>query len=130
MMHAAGSSQRHVKYLIVDDHAPSRQLIRDFLPGSDPEVIECADGAQALIAFFENERPDWVLMDVEMPGLDGLSALRAMRFGYPDARVVIVSQHDGAVLRAEAIADGAMEFIPKDDLTQLRRLLESYLTNP
>lgn len=118
-----------MRYLIVDDHAPSRQLIRDFLPGPDPEVIECSDGAEAL-RVFQTERPDLVLMDIEMPGLDGLSALRAIRAHDPGARVLIVTQHDNAILRQEATTSGALGFIPKDDLTRLRELLESYHPRP
>jgi CheY-like chemotaxis protein len=124
VIHEAPRQIRRVKYLVVDDHGASRQLIRDFLPGTDSEVVECADGVEA-VAAFQKESPDWVLMDIEMPGMDGLSALRAILSLNPDARVVIVTQHDTPVLRREAMASGAAGFIPKDDLTQLRHLLQS-----
>lgn len=114
-----------MKYLVVDDHAPCRQLIRDFLPKGDVEVVECSNGTEA-VNVFDAELPDWVLMDIELPGMDGLTALRAIRLKHPNARIAIVTQYDSDFLREDAAEAGATAFISKDDLTQLRALLEQY----
>ena len=60
------------KYLVVDDHAAFRQTVKDFLPGKQVEVIECDDGAE--VVAYDKHKPDWTVMDIQMPGMDGLKA--------------------------------------------------------
>jgi two-component system response regulator DesR len=108
-------------FLLVDDHAGFRRTVRDFLP-ADAEVVECGDGGEAVRAH-ANHRPDWTLMDLEMPGMDGLAATRAILFADPQARVAIITSHDTAECRAEAELAGATAFVPKADLSTLFELL-------
>jgi CheY-like chemotaxis protein len=108
--------------LIVDDNPKMRLLIRSIVRSISDDVVECADGADALAAYIAH-RPAWVLMDVEMAGMDGLQATRAITGQFPDARVVIVSQHTDAATRQAARAAGAAAFVAKDALTDLRALL-------
>jgi DNA-binding NarL/FixJ family response regulator len=110
------------KLLIVDDHAAFRRTLRAFLPPG--EVIECADGRDAL-ACYEAERPDWVLMDIEMPGVDGLTATRELKQRFPAARVIIVTHHCEDELRMAALDAGACEFLLKDQLADLGSLIEA-----
>ena len=110
------------KFLIVDDHAAFRRTLRSFLPAG--VVTECADGRDAL-ACYEAERPDWVLMDIEMPGVDGLTATRQLKRRFPAARVVIVTHHREDELRAAALEAGACGFVLKDQLTDLEPLLQA-----
>lgn len=110
------------KLLIVDDHAAFRRMVRAFLPPG--EVTECADGRDAL-ACYEAERPDWVLMDVEMPGVDGLTATRELKQRFPAARVIIVTHHHEDELRVAALDAGASEFLLKDRLADLTSLIEA-----
>ena len=107
--------------LVVDDHAGFRRTVRDFLP-EGAEVVECGDGADALQAY-ENHHPDWTLMDIDMPGMDGLTATRAIRAAHPQARIVIVTSHNTPDFRAEADEAGAAAFLRKDDLCGLVELL-------
>ena len=108
-------------FLLVDDHAGFRRTVRDFLPG-DAEVVECGDGGAAVRAY-EDHRPAWTLMDIDMPGMDGLTATRAIRAGHPQARIIIVTSHSTPDFRAEAKDAGAAAFVSKDDLSGLHLLL-------
>lgn len=110
--------------LIVDDNAVMRRLLRSLLSEQIVEIHECADGSQALAAY-RQFRPDWVLMDIEMPELDGLTATRQLLSEFPAARVVIVTQYDGATFRAAARSAGACEVISKENLLELRTLINS-----
>lgn len=112
--------------LVVDDHARFRRTVRDFLP-DDAKVIECGDGLQAVRAY-EANRPDWTLMDIDMPEMDGLTATRAIRAAHPQARIVIVTSHNTPDFRAEAEEAGAAGFFSKDDLPLLASLLAANTT--
>ncbi len=106
----------------MDDHAGFRRTVRDFLPHDAGEVIECSDGAEAVEAYATHQ-PDWTLMDVDMPGMDGLTATRAILAEDPQARIVIVTAHDNSDSREEARAAGAVAFVGKGDLSQLSLVL-------
>lgn len=108
--------------LIAEDSAPLRRMIRRIVARADDRVFECADGEAALAAYVEH-RPDWVLMDIKMPKMDGLAATRAICAINPLARVVVVTSYDDPFLRSEAEVAGAVAFVVKDDLSRLRSLL-------
>jgi two-component system response regulator DegU len=108
------------KILIVDDHAAFRKMIREFLPAS--VVTECADGREVLDRYAA-EQPDWVLMDIEMGSLDGLTATRELRARFPEARVIIVSNHGEEEFRQAARDLGAAGFVHKAHLEELSPLI-------
>lgn len=109
--------------LIADDNADVRRIIRNLVEEIDPEVVECTDGREAIEAF-KLHRPDWLLMDINMRPLDGLTAMRAILEKHPDARIVIVSQHQDARTRETALAMGAHAFVGKEDLMSLRNVIK------
>jgi len=111
-----------VNLLIVDDSERMRRMIKRLIKGILAEVWECDDGSQALEAYTEH-RPDWVLMDIEMKDVDGITATREIITAFPDARIVIVSNYDSDELRAAASEAGARAFCSKDDLLSLRSLI-------
>lgn len=113
-----------MKYLIVDDHAPTRRTVREWIATSDDDVREASDGAQAKLAY-EEQRPDWVIMDVQMTPVGGIDATRAITACHPDARIVIFTQHDDPDLRAVASEAGASAFMTKDDLGGLHRIVRA-----
>jgi two-component system response regulator DesR len=110
------------RLLIVDDHAPVRAVIRAVVGVLADEIFECSRGEDAVAAVAEHA-PDLVLMDIEMPGLDGISATRAIRARFPDVRVAIVTQHDESDLRESAEQAGACAYVLKENLLEIRRLL-------
>ena len=108
--------------LIAEDNPLMRKLIRSVVEDLDPHILECADGAAAC-RLYERHRPDWLLMDISMAPMDGLTATRAILARFPDARIVIVTQHTDDATVARAIDAGAYAFVGKHSLLPLRQLL-------
>ena len=77
---------KRVKIMLVDDSAKVREMIRSLMVGLDAEFVECDNGREALAAY-RDRRPDWVLMDLMMPDVDGLTATRQITGAFPGARV-------------------------------------------
>ena len=111
-----------MKVLIVDDNEQMRQEIRSLIADLVDECYECADGSEAFAAF-STHQPDWVLMDLEMKGMDGLTATRQILDAWPEARVAIVTVYNGAELREAARRAGACAYVVKEDLISLRQIL-------
>jgi DNA-binding NarL/FixJ family response regulator len=104
-----------VRLVVVDDDALVRASLRMIL-GGDPAldiVAECADGAEA-VEVVGRLRPDVVLMDVRMPRVDGLTALRTLRAQGSTARVVVLTTFDADELVLRALREGAAGFLLKD----------------
>ena len=111
--------------LIVDDNSAMRRLMRRMTSDLAERIEECEDGAQALAAYERHHlgASDWVLMDVEMNGMDGLTATRQLRSAHPEARIIIVTKHNDEPLRERAFAYGACGFVNKENLLELRTML-------
>ncbi len=103
-----------VTVLIVDDQAPFRDVARLVVEMTDRfEVVgEAVDGLSGVSAASELH-PSLVLMDLNMPDIDGFEATRRIRSAVPDARVLMLSTHDPADFRDQALAAGAYDFISK-----------------
>lgn len=99
-----------------------RSLIRRVLSGAAHDVVTCGDGGEA-VRLWDRVRPDLTLMDLEMPGLGGLAATRAIRKMDPSARVMILTAHDSPALRSAARAAGAAGYALKADLHLLTELV-------
>ena len=108
--------------LIVDDSERARRMIKSVMKNIATEIHECNDGSEALAAY-ALYRPDWVFMDIEMKDMDGITATRQITAAFPGARVVIISNHDGADFRAAASEAGACGYFTKDNLIEARRAL-------
>lgn len=107
-------TDRPITVALVDDHKMFRYAIRHYLEelGHIELVSETAD-ARAAFAEIEQKRPDVVLLDVSLPGMDGLTATRDLVVRCPWTRVVILSGHDDPHLIDEAFASGAWAYIVK-----------------
>jgi CheY-like chemotaxis protein len=108
--------------MIVDDNVEMRTLIRSLLKNVAQEFVECGGGEEA-VAAFPIERPDWTLMDIVMPGLDGLSATRRIKAQFPHARILAISNHDSARFRDLAREAGATSFVNKEHLIRVERII-------
>lgn len=101
------------RVLIVDDHASVRELLREALaPAGYAVVGEASDGEEA-VRLAAELCPDVVVMDVTMPGCDGLDATEMLAKSVPNARVVIWSHHEHRELIAQATRAGAAGYAPK-----------------
>jgi two-component system, NarL family, response regulator len=115
------SGDRTIRILAVDDHplllaglAATIGTQRDMLL-----VAQAGDG-QAAIEAFRSHRPDVALMDLRLPVMSGLEAIRAIRAEFPDARVIVLTSHEGDESVFQAMHAGARGYLLKD---QLRREL-------
>jgi two-component system chemotaxis response regulator CheY len=101
------------RLLIVDDALIMRMKIRDIARSAGWEVVaEAANGSDGVRMFAEH-RPDLVTLDMVMPGMDGLEALKEIRKLQPDANVVMVSAVNQKDKLRECIESGALDFVVK-----------------
>jgi len=100
------------KILVADDAMFMRNRTSKLLTANGYEVVEAANGEEAVKLYFE-EKPDVVLMDITMPEMDGIEALKQLRAKDPDAKVIIVTAMGQKSMVLEAIKAGARDFIVK-----------------
>lgn len=101
------------RVLIVDDAAFMRMMIRDILVKNGYEVAgEAANGSEAVLKYQEL-RPDVTTMDITMPEMDGITAVREIRKIDPNARIIMCSAMGQQAMVLDAIQAGARDFIVK-----------------
>jgi CheY-like chemotaxis protein len=113
-----------MKLLIVEDNAGIRRMLRRILEDTASTIRECADGSAALAAY-EEYRPDVVLMDIRMPGVDGLTATRQICRYDPAAQIVIVTDYEDEDMKAAALDAGAREYVLKHEIAGLPEIVFS-----
>ena len=122
-----------IRILIVDDHGLMRAGLRALLEDeAGIEVAGEASSAEELLQVVEQVRPDVILLDIGLPGMDGIEATRRMKSLYPEIHTLILSVYEDEDLLREAIAAGASGYIIKraaeDELTNaIRAVTEGYL---
>lgn len=108
--------------LIVEDNEQMRRVVKCVVADLVETVYECSDGREALF-IYQRHRPDRVLMDIELPLMDGISATRQIKEAFPEAHITIVTNYDDPDLREKARLAGAREYLVKEDLLKLRQVL-------
>lgn len=111
------------KILVVDDNPLLRALMCDLIAEPGDEVVECGNGELA-VTTYRQLRPDVVLMDIEIEGINGLRATREICRIDPRARIVMVTQYRSPAFQAAARQAGAAAYVLKEELETLPAILK------
>lgn len=114
-----------LKILLVDDHAALRRTIRQMFDGALVTFFEASSGEEAIVVY-QAERPDWVIMDMRMPGIGGLKATESIRNLDQTARVIMISQFTDPEYREQARRVGVLEFVDKEEMAMLPAIIGGY----
>lgn len=107
--------KKPVRVVIVDDHPMVTEGIESILETyGDILVVGCLNNGQAIIDQVDVLKPDVILLDLNMPGINGLSTTEILLENHPDIRVLILSMHDSAEYIQTALSHGAKGYILKD----------------
>jgi DNA-binding NarL/FixJ family response regulator len=103
-----------LREMVVDDNPVVAGRLAELL-SEDPRVVVCDQVESGLLAFarIAADRPDAVLMDLEMPGIGGLAAIRRIKALVGPPAIIVVTLHDSDEMRREAASAGADAFVPK-----------------
>jgi DNA-binding NarL/FixJ family response regulator len=108
------SSAEIIRILAVDDHPLLRKGIAALVNTEvDLKLIGEASNGREAIDFFRSHRPDVTLMDLQMPQMDGLEAIQAIRGEFPDARIIVLTTYSGDMQVLRALKAGARAYILK-----------------
>jgi DNA-binding NarL/FixJ family response regulator len=119
-------AQRARRVLVVDDHASFRRCVAALLASEGFEVVgEAEDGASAL-ALVGEVAPEFVLLDIQLPDIDGFRVAERLLADHPELKIVLISSRDRSSYGPLIESSGARGFVSKADLsaTALERLLE------
>jgi two-component system nitrate/nitrite response regulator NarL len=107
------------RVLIVDDHAFIRRGVQAILhPLPEWELCGEADNGNDAIRMAEELKPDVIIMDLSMPGLNGIEAARAIRKTQPSVKILLLTLHESAELARSAFLAGARGYLLKTDAEQ------------
>jgi NarL family two-component system response regulator LiaR len=121
-----GDGEQRARVVLVDDDSMARRVVRDALQDEGYVVIAEAQGGREGVELSLYYHPDVVVMDVAMPGMDGLEATRRIVAGDPDIKVVLLTSSDDEAVALAGLRAGAVGFVSKDiDIGALPRVLDS-----
>jgi two-component system chemotaxis response regulator CheY len=111
-----------MRVLITDDAAFMRMMLKDILTKNGHEVVGEASNGLEMLSKYEETQPDIVTLDITMPEMDGLTAIKELRKKHPDANVIMCSAMGQQSMVIDAIQSGAKDFIVKP--FQAERVIE------
>lgn len=112
-------SSESIKVILVDDHQIFRDGVLSMFEGNlDISVIGLASDGEEAIKLSKELDPDVVMIDISMPGISGLEAIKEILKHNPDIGVLVLSMHTEEVYIAEALGSGARGYLPKQDTTK------------
>lgn len=118
------------KILIVDDQYGIRILLNEVLQKEGYDTYQAANGLQALEIVQENV-PDLILLDMKIPGMDGIEILKRVKALYPDMKVIIMTAYGELDMIQEAMDLGAITHFAKPfDIVDIREAVKKYLALP
>lgn len=126
---AAGHNNLQPVILIVEDHDALRDSLKSWLNSIFPDcnILLAKNGKDALARSFE-QPPDIVLMDVLLPGMNGIEITRRIKTAVPDAKIVMLSIYEDPAYQADAASAGSFAYIPKRKMgTELISLITMLL---
>jgi len=115
--HAASAGGAPKRIMIADDHPVVREGFAAMI-GTEPDmtVVAQARSGEEALDLFRRVRPDVTLMDLRMPGMGGVDAIRAIRREFPDSRLIVLTTYDGDEDIYRALEAGAQAYLLKDML--------------
>ncbi|MCQ9204780.1 MAG: response regulator [Omnitrophica bacterium] len=118
---------KSIKILLVDDEEDFRQLMAFWLESKGYAILTASNGQEA-VKVVKNEAPDIIFLDLHMPVMDGVTALKEIRTFNKDVPVIVISAHTGDPKAREAMASGISGVFPKsNNFEEGLTLLESVL---
>ena len=119
------------RIIVVDDHEDNRQILRVLLASAGYTMIEAPDGETALAAAL-SEQPDLILMDIQLPGLDGYEVTRRIKSnpGFHDVPIIAVTSYALSGDEQKALAAGCIAYVAKPySPMQLLAKIQQYLAS-
>jgi two-component system, NarL family, invasion response regulator UvrY len=115
-MNPPDGSTKTVSVLIVDDQHPFRDVARTVIAMTDGFTVTAeAETGEAAVEMAEAQRPELVLMDINLPGINGIEATRRIKAALPGTVVILLSTYSEGDLPADARSCGAIEYVHKED---------------
>ncbi|MGH7323157.1 MAG: response regulator [Candidatus Rokuibacteriota bacterium] len=121
------------RILVIDDDVDIAGVLKEYLESRPSTVftVETAPNAKEGLAAAHRHRPDLVILDIEMPGMNGVEALKELRRLYEGIPVIMLTGNTKVSVAAETLVHGASSYAPKPlDFRYLEHLVTAFLPNP